>query len=113
MYELQSLQDDQGNESVASLLGSLKLIVDGAAKGKLGIAGIGGVCCKAKREILDAFCKSAGVKDSNEVEFLAILEALRIHSFSPREVLVLEGDSSNAIAWVVNLDKGHENLSTF
>ena len=99
MYELQSLQDDQGNESVASLLRSLKLIVDGAAKGKLGIAGIGGVCCNENREILDAFCKAAGVKHSNEVEFLAILEALRIHSLSPREVSVLEGDSSNAIAW--------------
>ena len=43
-----------------------------------------------------------GVCDSNEVEVLVILEALRYFSRFVNGVLVVESDSSNAVAWVSN-----------
>ena len=48
------------------------------------------------------FSKSVGVRDSNEVEVLAILEALRIFSRSFMGSLIVESDSSNAFSWVTS-----------
>lgn len=48
------------------------------------------------------FSKHVGVRDSNEAKVLAILEALRLLSRYFMEVLIMESDSSNAIAWVSN-----------
>ena len=48
------------------------------------------------------FSKHTGVCDSNEAEVLAILEALRCFSRNFHGVLIVESDSSNAIAWVAN-----------
>ena len=56
--------------------GMLKLNVDGAVRGKSGPAGIGGVLRNDKGEVLLMFSKSVGIRDSNEAEVLAILEAL-------------------------------------
>ena len=58
--------------------GLLKFNVDGATRDKPGLAGIGGVLRNDKDEVLLLFSKSVGIRDSNEVEVLAILEALRI-----------------------------------
>lgn len=43
-----------------------------------------------------------GVEDSNAVDVLAIMEELRIFSCSFDDKLIMESDSSNAIAWVIN-----------
>ena len=54
----------------------------GAARGKPGPTGAGGVLRNDKGVILSMFSKSVAVRDSNEAEVLAILEALRIFSRS-------------------------------
>lgn len=54
----------------------MKFSIDGAGKGKLGLAGIGCVLHNGKGDVMMKFSKSIGVKDSNEAEVLAILEAL-------------------------------------
>ena len=41
-----------------------------------------------------------GIKNPNEVEDLAILEALHIYSTSYLYGLIVESDSANAISWV-------------
>ena len=71
--------------------------MDGAAKGKWGLAGIGGVLRNHKGEIIYMFSKHVGIKDSNEAEVLAILEALLIYRSSYHQSLILESDSPNAI----------------
>ena len=56
--------------------GLLKFNVDGAARGKPGPAGVGGVLRDHKGDVLLMFSKNVGIKESNETEVLAILEAL-------------------------------------
>lgn len=51
------------------------------------------------------FSKGVGVRVSNEVEVLVILEAMRIYSRSFLENSIMESDSFNAISWVAN--EGH------
>lgn len=46
------------------------------------------------------FSKGVWIRDSNEAEVLAILEALRIFSRSFQGSLIVESDSSKAILWV-------------
>ena len=41
------------------------------------------------------------MRDSNEAEVLAILEALKIFSRSFKGRLIVESDSSNGISWVM------------
>ena len=48
------------------------------------------------------FSKHVGVRDSNEAEVLAILEAFWCFSRLFHYELIIESDSSNAIAWVSN-----------
>lgn len=48
--------------------GVLKLNVNVALKGKLGLAEIGGVLSNTKGKILLIFCKYVGVCDSNQAE---------------------------------------------
>lgn len=47
--------------------GTLKFNVDGAAKGKPGLVGIGGVLKNHKGEIMYIFSKQVGIKDSNHL----------------------------------------------
>lgn len=66
----------------------------GAARGKLGMADIGGVVRNFEGEVLICFFKPIGIKDSN-------LNALRVfffffNSFSKR--LIVECDSTNVIS---------------
>ena len=49
------------------------------------------------------FSKHVGIKDSNEAEILAILEALRIIHTLQHHVLIVESDLANAISWVKSL----------
>eukprot|EP00268_Persea_americana_P068028 TRINITY_DN9427_c0_g2_i3.p1 TRINITY_DN9427_c0_g2~~TRINITY_DN9427_c0_g2_i3.p1 ORF type:complete len:109 (+),score=10.84 TRINITY_DN9427_c0_g2_i3:826-1152(+) len=64
--------------------------------------GIGGVLRNSRGEVLFMFSKFVGVCDSNEALVLAILEALRYFSRFFNGVLVVESDSSNAVASVSN-----------
>lgn len=64
---------------------------------KLGQAGIGRVLQDDKGVVLAMFPKAVGVKDSNEAELLAILEALRLFIASFQGRLVVETYSLNAI----------------
>ena len=54
--------------------------------------------------MLFMFSKNVGIKESNEAEVLAILEALRIFSSTFKESLIVESDSSNAIRWVSKVE---------
>ena len=85
-------------------MGMLKFNVDGTARGKRGqqVFGEWGVLCNDKGVILCVFSESVGVRDSNEAEVLAILEALRIFSRSLQGRLIVGSDSSNGISWVMN-----------
>lgn len=53
----------------------LKFNIDEAARGKSGPAGIGGFLLNDKGVVLYMFSKQVEIRDSNEVEVLAILEA--------------------------------------
>lgn len=78
----------------------LKFNVDGDSRGKLGPAGISGVLHNSKGEVLLMFSKPIGIRDSNEVEVLAISEALCIFSGSFQDKLIVESNSSNVVGWV-------------
>eukprot|EP00268_Persea_americana_P018287 TRINITY_DN19084_c1_g1_i1.p1 TRINITY_DN19084_c1_g1~~TRINITY_DN19084_c1_g1_i1.p1 ORF type:complete len:125 (+),score=13.77 TRINITY_DN19084_c1_g1_i1:826-1200(+) len=60
--------------------GVFKFNVDGASRGNLGHAGIGGVLRNCKGKVLFMFYKNVGVYDLNEAKILAILEGLRLFS---------------------------------
>ena len=81
------------------LIGVLKLNVDGTSRGKPGPAGKGEVLRSYKSEGLIMFSKHIGVRDSNETKVLATLEALYLFSSDYSEALIVESDSSNAVAW--------------
>ena len=80
--------------------GVLKFNVDGASRDKPGPAGIGGVLCNSKGDVVLMFSKHIGVCDSNEAVVLAILEGLRLISTRYSGALILESNSLNAIVWV-------------
>lgn len=46
--------------------------------------------------ILGMFSKGTRIKDSNEAEVLAILEALRISPLHFQDIIIVESNSSNA-----------------
>lgn len=74
--------------------------VDGAARGKPGLAGIGSVLRNHKKDVLHVFSKHVGIRGSSEAEVLAILEALPIFNTSYQHHLIVETDSFNVISWV-------------
>ena len=76
--------------------GCLKFNVVGATCSKPRAAGIGGVLRNHKGEVLYMFSKN--VRDSNEAEALAVLEALRICCRSFKVSLIIESDSFNAVS---------------
>lgn len=71
-------------------VGFLKFHVDGATREKLWQAGIGGVLCNQEGLTLLSLFSIFGVKDSNEAEILAILEALFRVLF--RQPMIVESD---------------------
>ena len=80
---------------------NLKFNTNGESRGKSRPEDIGGVCHN-KGEVALMFSKIMGVCDSNEAELLTILEALRSFSRCFTRRLIVESDSSNAIARVSN-----------
>lgn len=64
--------------------------------GKLIPTGLGGVLWYCERDGLFMNSRQVGVRDSNEVEVLAILEVLHIYYRALTEDLILVSDSFNA-----------------
>ena len=83
------------------LMGVMKFNVDGASRGKPGSEGNRGVL-HGRGEVLLMFSQHIGVRDSNETEELVIPAGLRLFSRRFIGFLVMESNSSNAIAWVSN-----------
>ena len=80
-------------------VGVLRFNVDEAAKRKPGLGGIGGVLRDGGGLVLVMFSKHVGTMESNEVEVLAILEAVRIFASSSfNSKLEVESDSLNVIS---------------
>lgn len=75
----------------------LKFNMDGAARGKLSPVYCGVVRHSKGEDLL--FLKHVGsdFRGYNEMEVLAILEALRLYSRAFRYKLIVESDSSNAV----------------
>lgn len=73
---------EEGGSLEPTPSGVLKFNVNKTTRSKPGLPGIGGVLCNDMGEILCIFSQGVGVKDSNEAEVMAILEALRIFSCS-------------------------------
>lgn len=78
---------------------SFKFNVDRVSRGKLGPAGIGGVLHDEEGEIKLFFSEPVGIKDSNEVEFPGIRKALELQNSFENGKLIIDSDSTNAIAW--------------
>ena len=101
LHEDGSLKEKKKEASLcAPLFGVLKFNVAGEARGKPSSAGIGSALRNYKGEVLHIFSKHVGIKDSNEAEVLAILEALHIYRSSCKESLIVESGYFNAISWV-------------
>ena len=82
------------------------LMLDRVARGKPGLVGIGGVLRNHEGFIFLSFSSFIRVKDSNEAEVLAILEALRLFRVSFRQPLIVESDFLDAFFWVMNSAMG-------
>ena len=83
----------------------LKFNVDGSARGKPGLAGIGGALRDCKTAIKAVFSKSIGVADSNLAELLAVREALKVFTstrWASTHRLIIESDSTNVVKWMLN-----------
>ncbi|PWA41098.1 hypothetical protein CTI12_AA559960 [Artemisia annua] len=82
--------------------GSLKFNVDGSAKGKPGLAGIGGLLRNSEGVVVALFSMPVGIMDSNVAEVLAIKEASKMLNkkveFNSVKI-VIESDSLNAVSW--------------
>lgn len=87
-----------GSLSLTSRL-VLKFHVEGAPTGKPGPTNISVVLCNYRRDVLMMFYKNIGVKDSNEEEVMAILEALRMLVLFFHDKLIVGSESANATAW--------------
>lgn len=48
------------------------------------------------------FSRSVGVKESNEAELMAILEALSLFSKSFQAKFIVESDLANALLWALH-----------
>lgn len=78
--------------------------VDGEAKGKPGLAGIGGMLHNSDGLVLAKFSKHMGCMKSNEGEVVPIFEALHVFVSSFKANLAVESDSTNPISWLSSLD---------
>jgi hypothetical protein len=67
----------------------------------LGPAGIGGVLRDHMGMVMDVFSISAGVKNSNKAELIAVVKALRLSSLRgdlSNNKIIIESDSSNVVS---------------
>ncbi|GMI75617.1 hypothetical protein like AT5G65005 [Hibiscus trionum] len=87
--------------------GVLKFNVDGAARGKPGPAGFGGVMRDGESRIMGLFSGPLGVMDSNEAEVRAIAFALSlvVGGSWRTQCVIIEFDSQVALSWVTRSAK--------
>ncbi|WRX22059.1 Ribonuclease H domain - like 10 [Theobroma cacao] len=93
---------------IAPRTGVLKFNVDGAARGSLCLAEIGGVLRDSDSAIKVMFSKAVGVTDANTAEVVVIKEALKIFvssKWKDGHLLEIENDSSNTETWIKDPDK--------
>lgn len=79
---------------------------DGVVKGKTRSTGIGVVLYSASEDVLVAFPKSIGAKDSDEAEMLAIKEVWNIFAFSFSGIVIAGSRLFHAIRWVASSSRG-------
>ncbi|GMJ01694.1 hypothetical protein HRI_003838600 [Hibiscus trionum] len=88
--------------------GMWKFNVDGAARGKPGLAGCGGVLRDWESRIRGLFSGAIRMADSNEAEVQAIsfaLKLLRESSWEGVQSIVIESDSRVALAWIQGVER--------
>lgn len=69
-------------------------------------AGIAGVLCNEKGQMLRMLSKHVGAKESNGQEVLVILEAIHMYSLCLCNSVLVKSNSSNAISWM-NFTNSH------
>ncbi|XP_077232605.1 uncharacterized protein LOC143869951 [Tasmannia lanceolata] len=82
--------------------GMIKLNFDGSSLGNPGDAGIGGLCRDSEGDVLWAFSGPIGVADSNEAEVRAVHCGIKSLDLSVLDKVIVEGDSSNIILWLLS-----------
>ncbi|XP_077252720.1 uncharacterized protein LOC143892159 [Tasmannia lanceolata] len=85
--------------------GWLKLNFDGSSIGNAGMAGIGGLIRDDKAAIIMSFSGLVGICDANEAEVRVLLFGLQWAYENNQRPLIVEGDSTNVVAWA----SGHSN----
>ncbi|GMJ07609.1 hypothetical protein like AT5G65005 [Hibiscus trionum] len=85
----------------------LKFNVDGAARGKPGPAGFGGMMRDGESQILGLFSGPLGEMDSNEAEIRAIAFALSlvVDRSWRHHCVIIESDSQVALSWATRSAK--------
>ncbi|WRX28906.1 Ribonuclease H domain - like 10 [Theobroma cacao] len=88
--------------------GEFKFNVNSSAKGKLGLAGCGGVLQDSDGNVVGLFFYPIGLHDSNFAELMAILKALKLFAATPytSSPLIIEFDSRVALSWVNSVENG-------
>lgn len=74
----QQQQSTNVNTWIPPPTGFLKINFDGASRGNLGLAGIGGVLRDNRGEIQHIYSQSLGEGSNNEMEFAVLQQGLRI-----------------------------------
>lgn len=79
--------------------------MDGASSGKSGPIGIGSILCDHNGEPVVVFLELIGKRESNETELFSIRKALTMWNSLGLDKLVTESDLTNAIKWVLGVNK--------
>ncbi|MFQ6635590.1 hypothetical protein Gotur_011212 [Gossypium turneri] len=85
--------------------GVIKFTVDGAARGKSGPAGCGGVLRDHSGKILVIFSGLLCILESKEAELRSIILALE-----NAQKIIVESDSKVVILWCTSTKRGHANI---
>ncbi|KAL4333845.1 hypothetical protein GQ457_07G009460 [Hibiscus cannabinus] len=93
---------------IPQVVGAVKFNVDGAARGKSGPAGCGGVLRDSGGRILACFSGPLGSLDSNEAKLRAIdfaLDFLVSSRWRYGASIIIESDSVTAISWILHQER--------
>ncbi|XP_077249384.1 uncharacterized protein LOC143888881 [Tasmannia lanceolata] len=91
---------------IAPPAGWFKLNFDGSSFGNPRPAGIGRVLRNELGDEIMSFSIPIGVSDANSAEARALLFGLKWYAANNMGPLIVEGDSSNALAWAANRSSG-------
>ena len=93
-------------------LGCSSLFFDGALKGNLGLAGVGGVFFNFEGNKLKEYAWGIARKTNNGVEWLALINGLELERNVGIRELVVFGDSIMVVREARNIKKNHKNPTT-